>query len=116
MSEAMRATRKPGSRQILFSHLPSGTVDISGRTLPNPFTMETEIRYTGHPYAFDDAVLDSVVIPAIVRACNSHKDLLEACKFLRPLAIKHAPQGISEEYWETAFDGLEKAIRKAEEE
>ena len=52
----------------------------------------------------------------IVKACNSHEELLEACKFLQPLAIKHAPQGISEEYWETAFDKLEKAIRKAEEE
>jgi len=52
----------------------------------------------------------------IVKACNSYEDLLHACKFLQPLAIMRAPQGISEEYWETAFDKLEKAIRKAEEE
>lgn len=52
----------------------------------------------------------------IVKACNGYEDLLEACKFLQPLAIKHAPQGISKEYWDTAFDKLEKAIHKAEEE
>lgn len=41
--------------------------------------------------------------------------LLEAAKYLQPLAIRECPPGIAPEYWHSAFEKLETAISRAEE-
>ena len=51
----------------------------------------------------------------IVQAVNSFDGLVEALKFLQPLAIKHAPNGIDSEYWKEAFEKLEQALAQAKE-
>jgi len=87
-----------------------GQTDGEGFIIPHPI-----FRVVRPKNAADTAkTIDALSF--VVKACNSYEELLEACKFLQPLAIKHAPQGINAEYWNTAFDKLEKAIHKAEEE
>ena len=87
-----------------------GQTDGEGFIIPHPAFRVVR------PKSAADVARTIDALSFVVKACNGYEDLLEACKFLQPLAIKHAPQGISEEYWDAAFDKLEKAIRKAEEE
>jgi len=42
---------------------------------------------------------------------NHINDLCRACRFALPLSVVKCPEGVSPEYWESAWNGIWEALR-----
>ena len=72
-------------RRLLFTDCPASIEGVSGL----PDQIEIELHYTDrfkNGGCTNGIVLDNVIIPTIVKACNEHEDLKQlACKLMRAL-------------------------------